>query len=156
MCHGSASTCHVANDRPSIDSPHQGLVSHPTAEYQYLCFKIYRASNFTAWRSMQDCCHHPARRWLQTWLPSASLQRWRQASLLPPPLPLPPLRSLSPTMMIICTMGTTSMIVCMIGTTTFTYFSLCPSLFLTLLKPPHQHQSKLNRFDLHLPTTSMF
>ena len=44
MC--SAPTCHVANVRPSINSPHLGLVSHPTPEYQCLWFQFYRASNF--------------------------------------------------------------------------------------------------------------
>ena len=44
MC--SAPTCHVANVRPSIDSPHLGLVSHPKPEYQCLWFQFYRASNF--------------------------------------------------------------------------------------------------------------
>jgi hypothetical protein len=44
MC--SAPTCHVANVRPSIDSPHLGLVSRPTPEYQCLWFQFYRASNF--------------------------------------------------------------------------------------------------------------
>ena len=44
MC--SAPTCHVANVRPSIDSPHLGLVSRPTPEYQCLWFKFYWASNF--------------------------------------------------------------------------------------------------------------
>ena len=44
MC--SAPTCHVANVRPSINSPHLGLVSCNTPEYQCLWFQFYRAFNF--------------------------------------------------------------------------------------------------------------
>ena len=51
MC--SASTCHVASVRLSIDSPHQGLVSCLTPEYQCFLFEIYRASNFTAWQLLR-------------------------------------------------------------------------------------------------------
>jgi hypothetical protein len=42
----SAPTCHVTNVRPSIDSPHQGLVSRLMPEYQCPWFQFYRASNF--------------------------------------------------------------------------------------------------------------
>jgi hypothetical protein len=41
-----APTCHVTNGRPSIDSPHLGLVSRNTPEYQCLWFQFYRVSNF--------------------------------------------------------------------------------------------------------------
>jgi hypothetical protein len=44
MC--SAPTCHMTKVRPSINSPHQGLVSRLTPEYQCPWFKFYRASNF--------------------------------------------------------------------------------------------------------------
>jgi hypothetical protein len=44
MC--SAPTCHVANVRPSINSPHIAVIPRNTPEYQCLWFQFYRASNF--------------------------------------------------------------------------------------------------------------
>ena len=44
MC--SAPTCHVANVRPSIDSPDIAVIPRSTPEYQCLWFQFYRASNF--------------------------------------------------------------------------------------------------------------
>jgi hypothetical protein len=44
MC--SAPTCHVTNVRPSIDSPHQVVISCRTPEYQYPWFRFYCDSIF--------------------------------------------------------------------------------------------------------------
>ncbi len=41
-----APTCHMTKVRPSINSPHQGLVLHLTPEYQCPWFQFYKASNF--------------------------------------------------------------------------------------------------------------
>jgi hypothetical protein len=42
----SAPTRHVANARPSCDSPQWAVIPHQTPEYQCLWFQFYRASNF--------------------------------------------------------------------------------------------------------------
>jgi hypothetical protein len=98
-----APTRHVANVRPSRDSPHRAVIPGQTPEYQYLWFQFYRASSFTAWQSPQNHRRHPARRRPQTGWPSALLQHWRGGLTLPPllPPPLSPLPSLSPMTMII-------------------------------------------------------
>jgi hypothetical protein len=49
-----APTCHVLNVRPSIDSPHQGLVLRPTPEYQCLWIQFYRASIFYCMATSPD------------------------------------------------------------------------------------------------------
>ncbi len=74
MC--SAPTCHVANVRPSIDSPHLAVISRNTPEHQCLWFQFYWASKFycmtIATDSSPPTCPPSAADWVAAGVTAAS------------------------------------------------------------------------------------